>query len=207
MILSRLLTTIAVLSSGLVLMISAVGKAGRFSISSSTFRQTYSTISFEGGLFGTVRCPVTLEGSFHSRTMAKTAESLIGLITRAIVGEAACASGRARFKTETLPWHIRYSSFTGTLPTITAVKRVSFGARINLPIEGRDCFYNAAVPNRYLSIELIKDASGRITQVRFSADVEPEPSNIFPCPPTVRADGQGTETVLGGATGITLTLI
>jgi hypothetical protein len=209
MIRSKWLATIAALSSGLVLIISAAGTAGRLSTSTGTFRQTYTALNFEREFFGSVRCPVTLEGSLHARTMSKVVETLIGYITSARVFEAACVGGRAGFKTETLPWTIRYNSFTGTLPNISSVKRVALWGKINLPIEGAECFYTANDPvqRRWVSIELIEEARGAITQVRFSANVDPEPTNRFPCPAAVRLEGQGTETVLGSPTRITLTLI
>ncbi|HEX4805441.1 MAG TPA: hypothetical protein VFU94_06035 [Conexibacter sp.] len=83
--------------------------------------------------FGPITCSVTMEGSFHERTFAKTAEALIGAITRAIAAHP-CEGGGEEWAihngTETvlrgipatsLPWPIRYVSFTGTLPLITTV--------------------------------------------------------------------------------------
>jgi hypothetical protein len=83
------------------------------------------------GTFGvTVSCPVTLEGTLHSRTISKISGLLIGYITRAIAGEASCTGGTARALAETLPWHVQYLSFAGTLPNITSfsagVIRASF---------------------------------------------------------------------------------
>jgi hypothetical protein len=66
--------------------------------------------------FNTIRCNTTIEGSFHARTFAKTERSLIGHITRASV--SGCS---ATVLTETLPWHVTYGSFAGTLPNITRV--------------------------------------------------------------------------------------
>jgi hypothetical protein len=67
----------------------------------------------------TTTCEVTVEGSFHSRTTAKVLGSLVGYITRVDMGP--CASGTVTILTAGLPWHIRYSGFTGTLPTITSI--------------------------------------------------------------------------------------
>jgi len=78
----------------------------------------------------TVRCPVTLEGSFHSRTIAKVANSLTGYITRAVLNSGACTNGRSTLLVETLPWHLTYEGFTGTLPSIATIRflliRVAF---------------------------------------------------------------------------------
>ena len=88
--------------------------AERLSSSSSTFRMTFRELTFSGA-FGVIRCEFTLEGSLHTRTMVKTPTLLIGYITAASAG--ACAAGAVTVLRETLPWHARYSSFSGTLPS------------------------------------------------------------------------------------------
>lgn len=60
------------------------------------------------GVFGTARCAVTVEGSFHDRTTTKVADRLVGYITRVTLGE--CPTGSATVLTETLPWHVRYAA-------------------------------------------------------------------------------------------------
>jgi hypothetical protein len=92
--------------------------AGRLSISNQAIRSQWRSVEF-GGPFGTTRCQLTLEGTLHSRTMVKTIGSLMGYITRAILGP--CATGAATILTETLPWHDRYSGFNGILPEITSL--------------------------------------------------------------------------------------
>jgi hypothetical protein len=61
-----------------------------------------------------------LEGSFHSRSIAKVAGALIGYITAAKLGP--CAVGSATILRETLPWHTRYVWFTGVLPDIATMR-------------------------------------------------------------------------------------
>jgi len=92
--------------------------ARNLSYSSQTFRQTFREVRLEEG-FGVITCQVTLEGSLHGRSMAKTAGSLIGFIRSAILGP--CTGGTATIDRETLPWHYRYSSFQGFLPNITSI--------------------------------------------------------------------------------------
>jgi hypothetical protein len=92
--------------------------AGRLSVSNQSISAMWSTVTFTGP-FGATRCHVTLEGTLHSATMVKTVGSLIGYITRAILN--ICEAGAATILTETLPWHIRYSGFQGTLPEITSL--------------------------------------------------------------------------------------
>jgi hypothetical protein len=81
------------------------------------WRATFREARF-AGIFGTSVCEITLEGSFHTETIAKVVGSLIGYIDIARAGP--CAQGAATILTETLPWHTRYSGFSGRLPAITS---------------------------------------------------------------------------------------
>jgi hypothetical protein len=78
----------------------------------------------------TYRCRLTLEGSFHSRSIAKIAESLIGYVNSATLGE--CPINDTRVLRETLPWHIRYRSFAGTLPSIVEFTTVIVGFAMSI---------------------------------------------------------------------------
>jgi hypothetical protein len=71
-----------------LLLAGAVSSASARIISSSNqnIRVTWASLEFSGSV--TIRCPVTFEGSFHARTIAKVARSLIGFVTRASIGEA-----------------------------------------------------------------------------------------------------------------------
>lgn len=89
----------------------------RNSLATREWRSAWSA-EFTGG-FGTVRCPLTLEGSLHSSTITKTARSLVGVVTGARAGE--CGIVTLRTLTANLPWHVRYQIFTGTLPNIGSV--------------------------------------------------------------------------------------
>jgi hypothetical protein len=75
---------------------------------------------------GTVRCNVTVEGSFHSGTISKVSGLLIGYVTRAILTN--CVGGTAAFLPTTLPWHVRYLSFGGALPAIERITIAVTGA-------------------------------------------------------------------------------
>jgi hypothetical protein len=103
-----------------VLLGALVGNASArtFSTSSQTFRTAYRVFGFRGA-FGEIKCGLTLEGSLHSRTIAKVRGTLIGLITRAELGT--CILGTMTILAG-LPWHVRYDSFGGTLPNITFIK-------------------------------------------------------------------------------------
>jgi hypothetical protein len=94
-----------------------------------------SPLNFEAA-GNNIRCPVTLDGSFHSRTLSKVCGQLVGYINQAIVANSACTNGHATALTETLPWHIRYFRFSGTLPIITLISIQLIGARFQIETAG-----------------------------------------------------------------------
>jgi hypothetical protein len=178
--------------------------ANRLSISSQTRRDVWTSMEFEAGI--TARCPVTLEGSVHSTVSSKTAGALSGYVTRAIVGEASCIGGRARALTENLPWHIRYTSFVGTLPDITAISETIIGARFliaaSFPIIGTvSCLYVSEVSHPATGT-LNLGTGGVINSVTAGGRING--SGICP---EGSLRGSGTVTVLGSTTAITVRLI
>lgn len=99
--------------------------ANHLEISSQTSRATWTRWNFRSGS-GTFECEVVLSGSFHSRTIAKTAGSLIGYITEASVTR--CTRNGMTVNRESLPWHRTYKGFSGTLPNITGIEETIVGA-------------------------------------------------------------------------------
>jgi hypothetical protein len=122
------------------LLCAAAGAASarNFSLSTQTLRATWRELEVSEQLGVTVRCQLTLEGSFHARTHAKVAGSLIGYVNRAVLG--GCPIFEWRLLTETLPWHLRYRQFTGPLPSILSYSMdlVGFALRIRDSL-GRSC--------------------------------------------------------------------
>ena len=109
-----------------VLLGAVVGSASarNFSISNQFLSATFRRVTFEG--FGLrIVCEVVVSGSFHTRTTAKRVGSLVGYLTQAALGTTpepgGCEAGRATILRETLPWHIRYLGFAGTLPNISRI--------------------------------------------------------------------------------------
>src|SRR5262245_54186380 len=88
--------------------------AGNLSVSEAGVRIVWTPLSLEAA-GQVIACPVTLEGTFHRRSIVKRRGALIGAITRAIVrgGRAAgeCTGGTATALTNRLPWHITYEGF------------------------------------------------------------------------------------------------
>ena len=159
--------------------------ASRFSLSRSTFRYTFSELRMSvGGEEGTLRCPVTLEGSFHSRTLLKTAGALIGYITRASVSEASCRGGVARFDATVLPAHITYESFAGTLPTdirriINPYTMLKWEADQETIIGRVRCIFRSSPAEPV--IQTITMVSGVVTSVTNSGTIRPAAGSSFWC--------------------------
>jgi hypothetical protein len=190
------------LTVGAVLaIIVGTASARRLEFSNQAFRAVFpggtSTEEFN------VVCAFTLEGSFHSRTITKMSGQLVGFISRATLAEATCSGGRSRFLTENLPWHIRYDSFTGTLPSITGTKFQVGGWGIQSEytiLPGVLCLYltSGSMPTRFT---LIREAGGSIEPLRLD---EASSINKFSggigCPASMGLGGNLTFRVLGSTT-------
>jgi hypothetical protein len=177
----------------------STASATRLSQSSQTTRATFSVVRFAGG-FGTTECALTLEGSLHSRTIAKVEGALIGFITRATLG--ACSRGSATVLTASLPWHVRYTSFSGTLPAITRLNTSVTGAQFQIrePVFGVTCLASGGATNGNYTRNT---ATGVLTGVEISGVNLPTNCGI-----NGTLSGNSTAlTVLGAATAITVTLI
>ncbi len=193
-------------SSFAVALIAALGAltgtaaARNLSTSNQTFRASYRELRYSGG-FGTNICSVTLEGSLHTRTLAKVVGSLIGYITAATLG--ACQQGSATVLREALPWHLRYRGFTGTLPAIASMitDLVGFAFQIREPAFGITCLARstAETPAR---ITFSREAAGALTTATFGGEA--------PTSCGVNMSFTGTSnslTVLNSASRVTVTLI
>jgi hypothetical protein len=198
----RTAKALLVVAGASILLAALVGSAsaGRLSTSSETGRVTYREVRFAGG-FGTTVCALTVEGSFHSRTIAKTVGLLVGYVTAAAFG--GCTMGSATVLRETLPWHIRYASFTGTLPSITAAVGhvVNVGFQIREPVFGITCLARSTEASP-VTTTANREAGGAMTSVRVGGAI---PTN---CGTEGTLEGTSTSfTVLNSATRITVTLI
>lgn len=185
----------------LALLWSSGASANHLSLTERTFKETYSPIRVIPTFGIEFTCNVTLEGSYHSNTIAKTERALIGYIRGATVG--ACETGRMRANTETLPWHVRYMAFSGALPNITAVTR---SLDLNFTT-GTETFGLPPEPLcRYSVSELVlgrREARGVITEQQTGN--ETWASQVEGCP-SVRLAGSGRVTTAGGAS-IAISLI
>jgi hypothetical protein len=152
----------------LVLLAASSAHANRLSIDDTDFDIRWASLLFAPNSGSAVRCPVTLLGRFHSATITKTAGLLIGYINHARVG--ACPQGALTVLTATLPWHVRYKSFAGTLPNITSVSLDFLGAAFSFNNGlGFTCLFTSSTVEPAIGTAAL--AAGRVTELNASSGV------------------------------------
>ncbi|HEX4806346.1 MAG TPA: hypothetical protein VFU94_10635 [Conexibacter sp.] len=179
--------------------------ANNISMSHGLSRLIWSILEFKGG-FGTVRCAVTLEQSFHEATIRKVIGALMGYVTRASVGT--CSAGSATVLTETLPWHIQYGGFTGILPDFNGIMLRLIGASFNVldPIFRQSCLLRTEQnhPGVVIAEGITWDRSGNGIISRAAADGSARiPCGIF----TASLEGTASVTENAGSANVLLRLI
>lgn len=171
------------------------------------------------------RCLLTLEGSFHSRTIGKAPGNLIGLITRAIVGHPCGGEGEMWVHNGTervlggeapatsLPWHMKYLAFSGTLPSISEVRILLRGIRVTAMwrLFGNEvCLAVFGEPNESIVSEWKLGPEGRVIAIQFLAQPlqKREVIREFSCQREIRLNSSATiVTLLERTTPISITLI
>jgi hypothetical protein len=211
----------AITAAALLLTASATTATARnLSTSEQSFRATFTGLEFTANAM--IRCRVTLEGSFHSRTIPKVARTLVGAITRAIVGHPCTGGGEAWADNgaETqplgtapnrLPYHITYESFSGTLPAIRTVNlglsRASFVMQVT--VLGLTCRGRYGNATDSITTTASVEAGGAITALEphggASLVEELGPNRV--CRPTLNFSNTGGITNLSTGARLTVTLI
>ncbi len=183
-----------------LLALAGAASANRLSLSSASKDELFSSVEFSGG-FGTVRCSLTLEGSFHSKTFTKTPNLLLGYIARASIGP--CPAGSATVLTTTLPWHLRYKSFVGTLPDPSGIKRLVVGLALQIqePTFGITCLATSTATEPAEETLNRETRTGTITSVTLGGSIETT------CGVRGTLSGTSSSYTAGGTTRVTLTLI
>jgi hypothetical protein len=209
---TRARLALASVAATLLLALAIAGaSANNLSTSAHRFRLTWASLELAGSepVIPVVRCPVTLEGSFHSATLRKVTGALVGHVSRAII--APCTNGGVTINQEVLPWHAQYQSFSGTLPNITGVTMRMIGSRWTFfsTAFGREIICTARSTAERPGVGILNVSSGTITGMRAS-----ETNNIpflgpFPCETAGEAIFRGTASVmvLAAVTAITIRLI
>jgi hypothetical protein len=180
----------------------STSSARTFSTTSQTFRTSFREIRFTLP-FGTTSCQLTLEGSLHSRTIAKTVNSLIGYVTRADLGP--CASGSVTILREVLPWHVQYRGFTGTLPNITTLRAVVIGWSWRFREPGFVTCLIRSTTTEPVNVTFNREAGGALSSAEIGGSVRTG-GECFGQVLTHTSD-RGAVTVLNSAARITVTLI
>jgi hypothetical protein len=207
----RQLLVLAIVA-GVLALDAATAAANRIAFTNNRIRITWNALKFDENW---ARCRVTLEGSFHSATIQKVSRALIGYITRAFIRP--CEVGSAWFLTgaegqaETLPWHVRYDSFTGTLPTIERLRLqiVGFSYKYTHLAPGEYCLFRSteAAP---AVIDLVLNGNP-VPLVRFNEErpipIVPEASEFFCGEGPGIASGSGQLFLLGTTSFVSVSLI
>jgi hypothetical protein len=192
---------------------SAVGTAGarRFELSNQAIRAIWPTFELSDvPLTRVSRCPITLEGSFHSRTLSKVCGQLVGYITEATTRKEGCgAEARSLWMDEgeivTLPWHLRFESFTGALPNITTIRLQVIG--LGVKFQGTRCEYKSEAMR---PIHLIANLTGpTVTSLRFEeAGTIPLINLMGTCSPMAKLGGMSSPVfALATTTAISVRLV
>jgi hypothetical protein len=193
---TRIKPLFVALTAALIFGAAVSASATRLASSSDTFRTAFARLEWVSNFFFTIQCQFTVEGRYHSRTISKVNESLIGYVTSAYFGS--CTGGSFAVAGESLPWHVRYRGFTGTLPRIETITQGIIGARFRMGT--CELTTSASSPGIYT---LNHEFGGIITEVRASGNVVT--SGSF-CPSSIQLGGTGVPTDQTGAR-IRITLV
>jgi hypothetical protein len=215
-ILLSALTAALVLASAI-----STASARRLELSTQNIRVTWTganSLTFEGGIAGAeVICEVTIEGSFHSRTLSKVSGQLIGYITSAMVkrpcikNNAWVLNGSERLPegavtTTTLPWHILFVSFTGVLPRIESIRlsliNAGFLVRVVTILGTLNCLYKSSAAQPMLG-----DVA--VTETGQATTLSPDPTVPIPWIAGTGCPNEGTLAGTGAVRqqGSTTTLV
>jgi len=176
--------------------------ANRLSLSGTSFRAKWSSMRFSTEVLTGISCRLTIEGSFHSRTLVKVIGTLVGTVNAATGG--GCNEGwSSRTLTEAFPWHIQYSLFTSALPNIARIIVNVIGFRISITEAfGATCLYRSTA-ERPLGMRFNREAGSTLGGVELEGTL---PATEVTCAPGTFGGTSGTVTSPAG-TAIRLTLI
>jgi hypothetical protein len=192
----------------------AVGTASaqRLALSNQAIRVVWNSLELSNSITtNVVRCAVTLEGSFHSRTIEKIRDKLVGYVTRANVQNNQCTGGNATILNETLPWHLTYQSFRGTLPRIENILLNLIRAGFIIGIPGNNCKAITSTESPARGIANLNTTTGRVEGLTADEGASIPLTNGpggFACGlGSGRFRGTGVVTLLGTNNSIFITLI
>ncbi len=187
----------------------AVGAASgrRIEISSQFVRVTWAELTMEGAGIS-IRCPMTIEGSFHSRTMSKVCGSVVGLVSRAVITPGSCTGAEVALLQESLPWRLGFIGFTGALPRIQRIRGSLIGLSLRIEALGTACLYELTQTRPGFGEDLINESTGVVTGLRLdeTQSVPLKEGGIL-CPTSGRFAGTATITQQASTTSVTIRLV
>jgi hypothetical protein len=197
-------------ATALLCVLTATASANHLSINSRTIRATWNELDVIPPVGETARCLLTLEGSFHSASIAKTSGALIGYITRATIPSSSCTGIlEVTVQQASLPWHVRYRGFQGTLPNITDLQTSVIGAAFLVEgTFGIECLYLTTAADPLVDNYSIRSGHS-IVNSEVGGEIRSENGcGIFGEHIRLRFRGtSSTISQLGSTAGITVTLI
>ncbi|HXE43894.1 MAG TPA: hypothetical protein VN635_01735 [Conexibacter sp.] len=126
----------------MLMLVSGSAGASRLSLTEGEYDMSWAGLEFRNNLGAPpLVCPTTLSGRFERRTFSKVAGSQIGVVERVSINASerttgTCRGGEITILTESLPWHINYHAFFGTLPSIRDVRVDIVNAAFRINMEG-----------------------------------------------------------------------
>lgn len=191
----------------------STASGSRLSTNETRFRTVWTNLALESSQ-ATISCPVTLEGSFHSSTIAKVANALIGRVSRASVRGAlaagSCTGGSATINQASLPWHITFKVIKGALPRFEAILVNLIGVRFTVdPLSGflPACNSTTTIENPAVG-DIQVEANGLVTGLRADETAEiPLEGGFCAFGGSGHFSGTGRVSRLGNTTNIRVTLI
>ncbi len=154
----------------------------------------------------TVDCEVILNGDFLARTFAKTAGTAIARVTEATTINR-CSNGEATILRATLPWEIRYASYSGTLPRITSVNLQIVGMAVLIePPLGPSCLARTSVANPALLRANVEREEATFQNVVLN-ETALIPASGLMCGGTATFGGTGVITVRAEVASVIIHLI
>jgi hypothetical protein len=201
---------LAMLAAAMILALIVSGaSAGRLSISNRQIRATWASLEVLNNVTAeTLRCTLTIEGSFHSATLQKVASALLGYVSRASL-DRTCSGGSVTIDQEGLPWHVAYTGFTGTLPSVTAVR---FSTRFSAVMAafGNSCRLRTEAAQPLGAIAEVA-GEGRITGLRLDEtsriSLRNGPGGALCGFVTAMFRGTGSFSLLGSTNAVSIRLI
>jgi len=201
---------------GLTALIAAMLLASALSIASARnlefsnlhFRVEWSRMEFRSALV-TIRCQLTLEGSFRSRTIPKIERLWIANITRINIHEPSCTNGRVT-PGGTPPWRLTYENFAGRLPRITQLGLLLQRFQFLIEALGINCTYGTETDSITFSAILLREEQITNLQPRVGSNIANlrEGGGLCPSTGTLEANAEdGEVTLLNSSTTVVVRLI